>query len=139
MKTAKLVTGIFSIIFSVVVSFQSCATGVVNALDENSNDMGGTAGLFVAILLLTGGITMIATRKSEKNGGSIACLIMFSLAAIVGFPNAAVYSDLKIWAVMALILAVLNLVSIITNKKPKKLDPPVEQATAPEQTESKQQ
>ena len=64
MKTWKLVAGIISIILFVVVSFQSCAAGVVNALEDNGGTS-GSVGILVAILLLAGGIVSIATRKSE--------------------------------------------------------------------------
>jgi hypothetical protein len=112
MKTWKLVSGILSIIFFAVVTFQSCAAGVVNALDENGGSS-GTVGVLVAILLLTGGIVSIASRKSTGKGGNIALIILFGLAALIGFAGHGNYSDLVIWAVWCLINAVLALVSLI--------------------------
>ena len=50
MKTAKLVTGILSIILFVFVTFQSCAAGVGNALSANG-EVSGTAGVMVAVCL----------------------------------------------------------------------------------------
>jgi len=110
MKTAKLVTGILSIIISVFIMLQSCAAGLGNALAENGENS-GSAGLIVAVLVLTGGIVMVATRKSEKRGGSIACAIIYLLAALLGFPNAGSYGDLKIWSGMAVILGVMNIIA----------------------------
>jgi uncharacterized membrane protein HdeD (DUF308 family) len=114
MKTWKLVSGILSIILFAVVTFQSCAAGVVNALDENGGSS-GTVGVLVAILLLTGGIVSIASRKSTGKGGNIALIILFGLAALIGFAGHGNYSDLVIWAVWCLINAVLALVSLIKN------------------------
>lgn len=54
MKTWKLVSGILSIILFVVVTFQSCAAGISNTLQENG-EVGGSAGVLVAIMLLAGG------------------------------------------------------------------------------------
>ena len=65
MKTWKLVSGILSIILFVFVSFQSCAAGLSNTLQENG-EIGGSAGILVAIMLLAGGIVSIATRKGGK-------------------------------------------------------------------------
>ena len=41
MKTAKLVTGILSIVLCVFVTFQSCAAGLVNALEDNGEEAPG--------------------------------------------------------------------------------------------------
>ena len=53
MKTWKLVSGILSIILSVFVTFQSGMAGLGNALADN-NEVSGSAGLLVAILMLAG-------------------------------------------------------------------------------------
>lgn len=118
MKTAKLVTGILCMVFTVLVLFQSCAAGLSNALTENG-EVSGTAGFLVALLMLAGGIVEVATRKSEGKGGSIACLVLFLLAALLGFANAGSYTDLNIWAAWCLILGILNLVSIFSKSKDK--------------------
>ena len=80
MKTWKLVSGILSIVLFVFVSFQSCAAGVANTL-ENNGEISGSAGFIVAVGMLAGGIVSIATRKSEKKGGNIALILLFGLAA----------------------------------------------------------
>ena len=75
MKTWKLVSGILSIILFALVAFQSCAAGMSNALEENG-EVSGSAGIIVAVLLLTGGIVSVATRKSSGKGGNIALIII---------------------------------------------------------------
>lgn len=116
MKVWKLVSGILSIILFVLVSFQSCAAGAVNALEDNG-EVSGSAGILVAILMLAGGIVSIATRKSIKNGGNIALIVLFGLAALIGFTNYGSFSDLAIWSGWCLINAILAVVAIITGKK----------------------
>ena len=116
MKTWKLISGILSIVLFVLVGFQSCAAGVANTLEE-SGELSGTAGLMVAILMLAGGIVSIATRNSEKNGGNIALIIIFGLAALIGFAAHGSYSDLVIWSGWCLINAVIAVIAIV--KKPK--------------------
>lgn len=117
-KTAKLVTGILCMAFTIMVLFQSCAAGVFNTLSENG-ETSGSAGVMLALLMLAGGIVEVATRKSEKKGGAVAALILFLLAALFGFTNAGLYADLNIWAAWCLILGVLNLISIFAMKKDK--------------------
>ncbi len=118
MKTWKLVSGILSIILFAFVAFQSCAAGMSNALAENG-EVSGSAGIIVAILLLTGGIVSIATRKSTGKGGNIALIIVFGLAALLGFAGHGSYSDLVIWAWWCLINAVMAVVAIIKSSKKK--------------------
>ena len=72
MKTWKLVSGILSIVLFAMVSFQSCAAGVSNTLQDNG-EVSGSAGLIVAIMLLVGGIVSIATKNGSK-GGNIALI-----------------------------------------------------------------
>lgn len=64
---AKKPRDALSMILFALVAFQSCVAGVSNALEENG-EISGSAGLFVAILMLTGGIVSVATRKSIKKG-----------------------------------------------------------------------
>ena len=116
MKIWKLVSGILSMILFVLVAFQLCAAGVANALEANG-EVSGSAGIIVAILMLAGGIVSVATRKSEKKGGNIALIILFGLAALMGFANYGSYSDLAIWSGWCLINAVLAVVALITGKK----------------------
>ena len=116
MKTWKLVSGILSMILFVLVAVQSCAAGMVNALEDNGGTS-GTMGIFVGILLLAGGIVSVATRKSQGKGGNIALVILFGLAALIGFAGYGNYGELVIWAFWCLINAILAVVAIIKNKK----------------------
>ena len=116
MKTWKLVSGILSIILFALVAFQSCAAGMSNALEENG-EVSGSAGIIVAVLLLTGGIVSVATRKSSGKGGSIALIIIFGLAALVGFAMHGSYSDLTIWAGWCLINAIFAVVALFRGGK----------------------
>lgn len=116
MKTWKVVAGILSVVLFFVVMFQSCAAGLVNSIEENGGSS-GSVGVFVGILMLAGGIVSIAVRKSEGKGGDIALIILFGLAALVGFTGFGNYSDLIIWSVWCLINAALALVDIIKKKR----------------------
>lgn len=116
MKTWKLVSGILSMILFVLVAFQSCAAGMVNALEDNGGSS-GSVGIFVGILMLAGGIVSVATRKSQGKGGNIALVILFGLAALMGFAGYGNYSDLVIWAFWCLINAILAVFAMIKNKK----------------------
>lgn len=115
MKTWKLVSGILSIVLFVLVSLQSCAAGISNAMEENG-EMGGTAGLIVAVMLLAGGIVSICTRKGGK-GGNIALIVLFGLGALTGFTLAGSYADLSIWSGWCLICAILAIIALIKEKK----------------------
>jgi hypothetical protein len=104
-KTTKLVSGIIMIVLAVFIFFQSMAVGVGDAL-AGGKHVSGTAGMFVAILYLASGIVYLATRKAEKMGGDIATLVMMLIAWLIGLSDVGFYSDLMIWAWLALIIGV---------------------------------
>nr|WP_264472805.1 hypothetical protein [Extibacter muris] len=54
-----MVTGIISIVLFALISFQSCAAGLSNALEQN-NATSGTAGLLLAFIYLIAGIIACA-------------------------------------------------------------------------------
>ena len=116
MKVWRLVSGILSIVFVLVVLFQSCAATMVNVLDSNTADTSAGGGVLLGILMLAAGIVSIATRKGGK-GGSIATAILFLLAALIGFANQGTYKDLVIWAVWCLICGVISVIAVFTAKK----------------------
>lgn len=115
MKTWKLVSGILSIVAFFMVAFQSCAAGIGNAMAENG-EVSGSAGIIVAIMILSGGIVSIATRKGGK-GGNIALIVLFGIGALFGYVLAGSFSDLNIWATWCLINVILAIVSLIKCKK----------------------
>lgn len=114
MKTWKLVSGILSIVLCLLVLFQSCAAGTVNAL-EGSGEVSGSAGFIVAIMMLVGGIVSIVTREGSK-GGNIAIIILYGIASLIGFTMAGNFKDLNIWAFWCLICAVLAIVSLVKDR-----------------------
>ncbi|MBQ8996196.1 MAG: hypothetical protein IJ091_10320 [Oscillospiraceae bacterium] len=116
MKTLKLVLGILCIIFSVFITFQSMLAGLGNALQDNG-EVGGSAGILLAVAMLTSGIVMIATRKSTGKGGAIASGVMLLLGGLLGLLLAGSYGDLNIWSGFALIVAAVNLVPLFVKKK----------------------
>ena len=114
MKPAKLIIGIISIVLTFLVLFQSCAAGLGDAMmDEGGTS--GFSGLFVAILMLIGGIVAIAARNSR--GGGIFCTILYGLAGLLGLTAQGIFEDLVIWGGLCLIFAVIFLISVIRWKK----------------------
>lgn len=115
MKTTKLVIGIFSMVFFIVIILQSCAAGVLNALEGNTEDSSGSAGVFVAIFMLIGGIVGVITRKEVKGGYFAGAFYL--LASIIGFSSLGTFADLVIWASLSLIFALVFILSGLLKKK----------------------
>lgn len=112
MKIWKLVAGILSIVFFVIVVIQSCAAGVVNTIEANGSTS-GTTGMMVGFFMLAGGIVSIVVRQKESKGPNIALIVLFGLAAIIGFAGFGNYTDLIIWSVWCAINAVIALIALI--------------------------
>lgn len=122
MKVWKLVSGIISIVLFAVVSFQSCAVGVADALGDGK-DGGGSAGIMVAFLMLAGGIVSITTRKVKGMGGNIALIVLFGIASACAFGGSSkIYGDLPFWGAWCLVNCILAIVSLIKNKRANKLN-----------------
>lgn len=116
-STGRLVFGLFAIVLFVLIAFQSCAAGLSNALEENDS-FSGSSGLFLAVFMLIGGITGIATRNSEKKGGPIAAGIIFIVGALLGATSwNSDYGDLKIWTIVSLLFAVFYILCAIKAKR----------------------
>lgn len=113
MKTWKLVSGILSMVLSIVIIFQSCAVGVLEAMGAAGSD--SASGIIVAILLIAGGIVSVATRKGGK-GGNIAIICIYGVAAIIGF-TAKVYGDLIVWAVWCCVCVLMAVTALLKSKK----------------------
>ena len=115
MKVTRLVIGIISFVMALIVTFQSCFAGLGNAMEDNG-EVGGSAGVVLAIFAIVAGIIAIVTRKGEGKGPFVAG--GFYLAGgIIGLAMAGSYADLKIWGVACIILALVFIIGTILEKK----------------------
>ncbi len=112
MKVVRLVFGILSMAFSLVIFFQSCSFGCLAAVTD-SNDLGGVAGVMAATVLLIVGIIMTCTWNRGVLGGAIAGLILSLIAVLFAFINDTMYRDLNIWGIFAVLDVIVNILSII--------------------------
>ncbi|QNM06525.1 hypothetical protein [Qiania dongpingensis] len=114
MKTSRLVIGILSIVLAVIVLFQSCAVGIGNALQANE-EVSGSAGLMVAVILLVAGIIGIVTRNGGK--GPFVAGAFYALGGILGLTNAGSYGDLILWSVVCFLFAAVFIIGNLIKKK----------------------
>lgn len=114
MKSIKLAIGIISIVLFAIISFQSCAVGIGNALTDNG-ETSGSSGIFLAVCMLVAGIMGICTR-SYPNGGYITGII-YIFGGLVGITSFGSFSDLKIWSILCFIFAGIFLFGTIYSKE----------------------
>ncbi|XJS11178.1 DUF5067 domain-containing protein [Aerococcaceae bacterium WGS1372] len=125
MSTSKLLIGIFSIVLSIFITFQSLVAGLGNALFEN-NEVSGTGGVLVAIIMLVTGIVTLVQRHSV----SVAPVVLYVIAAVIGYITAGSYSDLYIWSTLCLIFAIIIFFTQQKSKGPTKVRTVVENHTS---------
>jgi hypothetical protein len=113
MKTARTVIGIISMVLFVIITFQSCAAGIGNALADNGGTS-GSSGMFLSLCMLVAGIVGVAARKSK--GGAITAGCFYAVGGIVGISNVGIFADLIIWSVLSFIFAVVFIASGIMQK-----------------------
>lgn len=100
----------------VIIALQSCAAGFSNTLQENG-ELGGTAGILLGICMVIAAIVGMVTRKGGK-GGAFTAGGFYLAGAVIGYVNAGSYTDLKIWATVALAFGIVFIVgTIISTKK----------------------
>jgi len=116
MNTTKMIVGIISVVLAMLVLFQSCGAGVVDAIQDKGGTS-GISGIYVAVIILIAGIVAIATRKSR--GASIFCMILYIIAGVLGISSQGVYGDLKVWAILCFVFAAIFLIATLTQKKRK--------------------
>ena len=118
MRAYKLTSGIVSIVLSIFIVFQSSIAGLANALEENG-EVGGTAGLLLAICYLVAGIlALVANNKDGKinyvPGG------FWAVGSIIAFMTAGSYTYLYIWATIAIVFAVVIIIGTARKNKKNK-------------------
>ena len=119
-KTARLVIGIISIVLFFLVSLQSCAAGIGNALSA-SGEVSGSAGFLLAICMLISGIITICLKNKKTNIAFILPTVFYMLGAIIAAANVGSYSDLKIWSIIAALFGVLHIYYLLSVKRVNKI------------------
>lgn len=110
----KKVVGIISIVLFAIVTFQSCAAGLGNAL-SNSKEASGTAGFMLAVFMLVAGIITLVSKYSK--GVTITAIVFYALGGIIGIANVGNFKDLQIWSILSFIFAALLIFDIVKNKQ----------------------
>lgn len=119
MKTTKLVIGIVSFIMAAFVTFQSCAAGLSNAMEENG-EVGGSAGLILAIFAVVAGIIAIVSRSQNGKGAFVAAAFYIA-GGLIGLAMAGSYSDLRIWSVLVIAFGGVFIIGTIVAKRRERL------------------
>lgn len=114
MKTAKLIIGIISMVLFIIITFQSCAAGVVNTMEGNG-EVSGSAGVILSISMLVAGIVAVAGRNSK--GATITAGCFYALGGLIGICNVGIFADLMIWSILAFIFAAVFIIGGIKMKK----------------------
>ena len=116
----RLVLGIIAMLLAFFIIFQSCAAGIVNAIDE-TGDASGSMGVFLALFMIVGGIVGIASRNGKRKVGPLITAILFFLGFLIGLSGiGSTYTDLPIWGGVSACIGIVYLICAIKTKKPTK-------------------
>ncbi|MDF2608941.1 MAG: hypothetical protein K0R92_415 [Lachnospiraceae bacterium] len=115
-SAGRLSIGIISIILFVLVSFQSCAAGLSNALEENKSTS-GSSGFAFSLFILIAGIVGICTRNSKGKVGTFITTALYWFATICTIGTGDTYPDLPIWGGIAFVFGAVFLFCGIKTKK----------------------
>ena len=114
MKTWKLVSGILSIMFSIMMLYDIDYLRRIYALtDQDSTSL--AFGFLASLVLLACGIVSISVKNSKDNGGNVALIIMFGICILIG-RSMSVFTDTFLWMTWCAVCAGIALASCIDNK-----------------------
>ncbi|MBP1885727.1 hypothetical protein [Sinorhizobium mexicanum] len=110
----KIAIGIISIFLGMLVLLQSCTVGTASEmLGDQATSEAGAVGMLVGLLYFVGGAFAF--------GLPVVTMVALTLAGLLGFAAASSgsFSDLTMWAVVALVLAVGAFFSWRSGRKAK--------------------
>jgi hypothetical protein len=107
MRIAVLILGIFA---TMAITFQSCTVGVLGTVIA-ANENRGAQGIAVALFYLLG--------TAFAYGLPFVAAPMFLLAAAMGFASTN-FPDLKVWAWIAVALAIMCIIGGIARRRARK-------------------
>ena len=112
----RIASGIISLVLGFAVLFQSCAVAGLGSVVAPGSTT-GAVGMLVGILLLIGGAFSFQLPKVSV----VICIIAALFAGVEAMNN---FPDMKVWAVLCLILAVMNFFGARKPKGPITKEPP---------------
>lgn len=120
MKIIKIITGIVSIIISIIIFIQSLMAGFLSDLFNLKEPLAAVSGLIVATIMLGSGVATLFTLTSPNSG--LICSALYVDAAIIGYFDHDFFSYLILYASFCVIFAlILILTSIEYIKRGKAL------------------
>lgn len=109
----KKIIGIVSMVLFIIVLLQSCAAGVSNTLQNNS-EVSGSAGGMLAFFMLIAGV--ISTISKNSKGMTITAIIFYVMGGFMGVSLSGSFKDLEIWGWLNIIFAMLLTFHIVKYK-----------------------
>ena len=118
MKTWKLVSGIFTMLFSIFATFSGIVFGIDNAINKRA-DGGDSNVLVINMFFFMAGLVSICVRKS-KIAGNIAIIILYGITALIGFSTGGSQGQWTVVAAWSTICAAIAAISLYKNIKKSK-------------------
>lgn len=115
-STGRLIIGIISMVLFLVISLQSCAVGLGNAMVGNG-EVSGTFGFMSAICFLIVGIVGVVTRNSQGKSAPIVICGFYWVVFFLSRIGSGTYRDLRVWGILAFLFGCVYLFAAMKNKK----------------------
>ena len=115
---AMTITGVMSTVIAILCLNQSTLVSRLSAIAESS-DLGGIAGIIMAVLLIFTGVLAICIREIDSEWGPLICMAICLGAAYIGAVLNTAYKDILAWSLFIMIFSFIYLgigIFIKTNK-----------------------
>lgn len=107
MKIIKHLIPIISIVCSGFILFQSCASGILNSINQNGN-YSGTLGVLLVMFMLVGSILLLTVHSRKSTIISGIFYFLGGFCALMSDTGA--FTDLVIWGWMSFIFGAIIMI-----------------------------
>ena len=102
------ITGVMSIVIAILCLNQSTLVSRLSAIAQSS-DLGGIAGIVMAVLLIFTGVLAICIREIDSEWGSLICMAICLVASYIGAALNTAYKDILAWSLFIMIFSFIYL------------------------------
>lgn len=105
---AMTITGVMSIVIAILCINQSTLVSRLFAITQAS-DLGGIAGILMAVLLIFTGVLAICLREFDSEWGPLTCMAICLVASYIGAALNTAYKDILAWSLFIMLFSFVYL------------------------------
>lgn len=111
MRKLKIIIGLTSIVFCLLICIQTIVVGIYNANIYNTK-FTFSIDIYFSLYLLVVGILVFLNRNSVKKGVSILSVVLYLINMIIGLKYLGIFGNLKYYADASFVFALMLIIGM---------------------------